>query len=62
MSSILPFPVRSRLTPQEREAMRDDPLGEELASALRLDNFHFKSPEFLKALSQEQRERMEQTL
>lgn len=42
--------------------MRDDPLGEELASALRLDNFHFKSPEFLKALSQEQRERMEQTL
>lgn len=59
MTSILPFPVRSRLTPQEREEMACDTLGKALVEALELE---FADPEFLKVLSQEQRERMEQTL
>jgi hypothetical protein len=39
--------------------MRCDPLGEILAEALDLE---FKDPEFLRTLSQEQRNRMEESL
>ncbi len=58
-SQILPFPVRSRLTPQEREEMQVDELGRALVAALELE---FADPEFLRSLSPEQRERMEQSL
>lgn len=59
---VIPFPtypVPSRLSPQEREAMQCDPLGEALVRAL---DFELNTPEFLRTLSQEQRNRMEESL
>ena len=58
-ADLLPFPVRSRLTPHEREDMACDVVGEALVAALDLE---LNEPAFLAKLSREQRERLEESL